>query len=84
MGNEKPDRRTDQDDEGRGKTGRSESARGGPISSEETHTQSGAPTDKAHSEDGDGSLTGSIPAGLTPDELRRIAKEDKIVEPGTG
>lgn len=61
-----------------------ESARGGALSSDETHTESGAPTDKAHRDDGDGSLTGSVPAGLTPDELRRIAEDDKIVEPGTG
>lgn len=61
-----------------------ESARGRALSSDETHTESGAPTDKAHREDGDGSLTGSVPAGLTPDELRRIAENDKIVEPGTG
>lgn len=61
-----------------------DSARGGPLSSEETHTEGGAPTDKAHRDAGDGSLTGSVPAGLTPDELRQVAEDDKTVEPGTG
>lgn len=61
-----------------------ESARGGPLASSETHTESGAPTDKAHLEAGDGTLTGSIPAGLSIEELQAIAKDDQGVESGTG
>jgi hypothetical protein len=59
------------------------SSRGGPVASSETHTPSGAPTDKAHLEAGDGALKGSIPAGLGIDELRRIAEEDRSVDSGT-
>lgn len=59
------------------------SARGGPVATPETHTKSGAPTDKAHLEAGDGTLKGSIPAGLSPEELRKIAEEDKSVDSGT-
>jgi hypothetical protein len=61
----------------------SESARGGPLASRETHTKSGAPTDKAHLEAGDGSLLGSIPAGLSIEELQEIAESDQSVESGT-
>lgn len=80
MDSDKPDDLSEHpgDDEGK------QSARGGPLSSEETHTEGGAPTDKAHRDAGDGALAGSIPAGLTPDELRRIAEEDSSVESGTG
>jgi hypothetical protein len=60
------------------------SPRGGPLASNESHTESGAPTDKAHLEAGDGSLTGSIPAGLSIEELQEIAESDQTVEPGTG
>ena len=62
----------------------SASSRGGPVASTETHTEGGAPTDKAHLEAGDGTLKGSIPAGLSPEELRKIAEEDKSVDSGTG
>ena len=62
----------------------SASARGGPLASTETHTESGAPTDKAHLEVGDGTLTGSIPAGLSIEELQEIAQDDQSVESGTG
>jgi hypothetical protein len=62
----------------------SASPRGGPVASTQTHTKGGAPTDKAHLEAGDGSLLGSVPAGLTIDELLQIAKEDQTVESGTG
>ena len=61
-----------------------ESARGGPIASTETHMPSGAPTDRAHLEAGDGSLQGSIPAGLSIEELNEIAESDQSVESGTG
>jgi len=61
-----------------------ESARGGPLASDETHTASGAPTDKAHLEAGDGTLAGSIPAGLSIEELQAIAEDDQSVESGTG
>jgi hypothetical protein len=62
----------------------SESPRGGPVASTATHTKSGAPTDKAHLEAGDGSLLGSIPAGLSIEELQEIADSDQSVESGTG
>ncbi|QAY79421.1 hypothetical protein [Sphingosinicella sp. BN140058] len=61
-----------------------DSARGGPLATTDTHTESGAPTDKAHLETGDGTLTGSIPAGLSIEELQAIARDDQGVESGTG
>lgn len=61
-----------------------DSARSDVISGPETQTPSGAPTDKAHQEAGDGTLTGSIPAGLSLDELQKIAEDDQSVESGTG
>jgi len=39
------------------------------------HTPEGAPTDAAHQDAGDGALTGSVPAGLTTDELRERASD---------
>jgi hypothetical protein len=48
------------------------------------HTAGGAPTDKAHREDGDGTLAGSVPAGLSSDELRKLAESDKTDNAGTG
>ena len=48
------------------------------------HTDQGAPTDAAHQDSGDGSLTGSIPAGLTADELLKLVTSDKPVDGGTG
>lgn len=49
-----------------------------------THTEGGAPTDKAHQDAGDGSLTGSTPAGLTVDELLKQASSGKPDDGGTG
>ena len=49
-----------------------------------THTGQGAPTDGAHQEAGDGSLTGSTPAGLTVDELLEQADSGKPDDGGTG
>lgn len=40
-----------------------------PEQPEPRHTPGGAPTDAAHQDVGDGSLTGSVPAGLTVEEL---------------
>lgn len=48
------------------------------------HTGQGAPTDEAHQDAGDGSLTGSIPAGLTVDELMEQANSNKPNDGGTG
>jgi hypothetical protein len=48
------------------------------------HTEQGAPTDAAHQNAGDGSLTGSIPAGLTVAELMKQANSDKPSDGGTG
>ena len=50
----------------------------------EAHTGQGAPTDKAHQDAGDGSLTGSTPAGLTVDELLEQANSGKSDDTGTG
>ena len=49
-----------------------------------THTDQGAPKDKAHQDAGDGSLTGSTPAGLTVDELLEQANSGKTDDGGTG
>ncbi len=51
---------------------------------DETHTGQGAPTDGAHQDAGDGTLTGSVPAGLTGDELMEQANSGKSDDGGTG
>ena len=55
-----------------------------PPIDEGTHTDQGAPTDQAHQDAGDGSLTGSVPAGLTAEELRDLANSNKPSDGGTG
>jgi len=55
-----------------------------PDANDETHTDGGAPTDKAHEEVGDGSSTGSIPAGLTVSEMEEFVKKGGGNEGGTG
>lgn len=55
-----------------------------PIPQESTHTEGGAPTDDAHQEAGDGTLTGSIPAGLSVDELLKKAEGGNTDDGGTG
>jgi len=55
-----------------------------PPKVEKTHTEGGAPTDAAHDEAGDGTLSGSIPAGLSADQLRDIAASDRTDDAGTG
>ncbi|MBP0491637.1 hypothetical protein [Roseomonas indoligenes] len=55
-----------------------------PTTGDGTHTAGGAPTNKAHLDDGDGTLTGSVPAGLTSEELRKLAESDKTDNSGTG
>jgi hypothetical protein len=47
------------------------------------HTPGGAPTNAAHAAVGDGTLTGSVPAGLTPEEMEAIANDDQRAEGGT-
>jgi hypothetical protein len=59
-------------------------ARGEVTAGPGRDTESGAPTDEAHREVGDGTLVGSIPAGLSPEELCEIANSDQSVESGTG
>ena len=54
-----------------------------PPQDEPAQTGSGAATDGAHQEAGDGSTTGSVPAGLTVDELLKQA-EEKRDDGGTG
>ncbi len=51
---------------------------------DKTHTDKGAPTEAAHLDAGDGSLTGSTPAGLTVDELLKQARSGKTDDGGTG
>ena len=48
------------------------------------HTPGGAPTNAAHAAVGDGTLAGSIPAGLTPEEMETIATGDQPADGGTG
>ena len=55
-----------------------------PPVSPDRHTGHGAPTDGAHQDAGDGSLTGSTPAGLTVDELLDQASGEKSVDGATG
>ncbi len=55
-----------------------------PSTPDSAHTGQGAPTDEAHQNAGDGSLTGSIPAGLTVDELMEQANNNKPSDGGTG
>ncbi|UYY59342.1 hypothetical protein [Sphingomonas sp. S2-65] len=47
---------------------------------DETHHDSGAPTDDAHAEVGDGTLQGSVPAGEATSDI----DDDESVQPGTG
>lgn len=55
-----------------------------PSAADPLHTDSGAPTNAAHENVGDGTLTGSVPAGLTPEQLLDLAEGDQPAEPGTG
>jgi hypothetical protein len=55
-----------------------------PFADDPVHTEGGAPTDQAHRDVGDGTLTGSMPAGLTPAEMAEVADKDPSVDPGTG
>lgn len=52
--------------------------------SDATHTETGAPTDQAHKDAGDGSTAGSVPAGLTVNELLKQAEEGGGSEGGAG
>ena len=54
-----------------------------PLHDDPTHTDSGAPTDEAHADVGDGTLVGSIPAGIGSEELEAIVKSNQPVEGGT-
>jgi len=55
-----------------------------PEADDASHTEGGAPTDKAHKEAGDGSSTGSIPAGLTVSEMEEFVKKGGGNEGGVG
>ncbi len=55
-----------------------------PAPGDASHTKGGAPTNKAHEDAGDGSLTGATPAGLTVDELLKQANSGKTDDGGTG
>ena len=50
---------------------------------DDAHTAGGAPTDQAHQDAGDGTLTGSVPAGLSLEQLREAANNDKTDDSGT-
>ena len=54
-----------------------------PSAEDGAHTAGGAPTDQAHQDAGDGTLAGSVPAGLSLKELREAAKGDKTDDSGT-
>ena len=54
-----------------------------PSAEDDAHTAGGAPTDQAHRDAGDGTLTGSVPAGLSVEQLREAAKGDKTDDSGT-
>jgi hypothetical protein len=47
------------------------------------HTEGGAPTDAAHQDAGDGALTGSVPAGLTAQELLDRSQDAGRDDPAT-
>ena len=47
------------------------------------HTPDGAPTNRAHRDAGDGTLIGSVPAGLSPQEMEALANTDQPAEGGT-
>ena len=55
-----------------------------PSAADPAHTESGAPTDQAHRDAGDGTLVGSVPAGLSLKEMKKMAEEDQPTESGTG
>ena len=54
-----------------------------PSAEDGAHTAGGAPTDQAHRDAGDGTLTGSVPAGLSLEQLRQAANSDKTDDSGT-
>jgi hypothetical protein len=66
-----------QKDEGLPQYGPAQPSGRDPVGEAEAprHTPGGAPTDAAHQDIGDGALTGSVPAGLTTDELRERARD---------
>lgn len=55
-----------------------------PQDAPQEHTPEGAPTDEAHQEAGDGTLTGSVPGGLTADELDKAAEQGGGGDAGSG
>ncbi|WP_340316515.1 hypothetical protein [Rhizorhabdus argentea] len=55
-----------------------------PARDDPEHSPSGAATDQAHAAAGDGTLQGAIPAGLTPEELLKIARAEPTDDGGTG
>ena len=54
-----------------------------PSAEDGAHTAGGAPTDQAHQDAGDGTLAGSVPAGLSLKEFSEAAKGDKTDDSGT-
>jgi len=56
----------------------------GPTADDPQRDPSGAPTDAAHAAIGDGTLQGSAPAGVAPDELHKIASSRPTDDGGTG
>ena len=54
-----------------------------PSAEDDAHSAGGAPTDQVHQDAGDGTLTGSVPAGLGLEQLREAANSDKTDDSGT-
>ena len=54
-----------------------------PPTTDTAHTGQGGPTDEAHQDAGDGSLAGSVSAGLTADEFVEQANSNKPSDGGT-
>ncbi len=54
-----------------------------PSAGDDAHTDEGAPTDQAHQDAGDGTLPGSVPAGLSLKQLRETANNEKTDDSGT-
>ena len=65
------------------KTGEAAGQGRSELESNAEFTPGGAPTDEAHQAVGDGTLTGSAPAGLTVDELLDRAKSSQPNNPGS-
>jgi hypothetical protein len=71
------------DKAGRKATGEAAGQASTEAGSDTAFTPGGAPTDEAHQAAGDGTLTGSVPAGLTVDEMLDRAAKNPPNNPGS-